>query len=133
AYLETLPPAERDRQEQARRRCEGPLAAAAGPGPLAADPACRSYLEGRAAFRAGDLVRADPAVFWAGAGGREAIIKDVKGLFRPGATPPRLAPQPPDLIPLHSQDGGRLLLHYDLRLQFPDAAQRGPRLQVEGR
>ena len=50
AYLETLPVGERRRQARARKRCES--AAGAAPALPAADPDCRAYLEGRAAFRA---------------------------------------------------------------------------------
>jgi hypothetical protein len=65
AYLETLPPAERDRQHQARvEACDPAAAAAIGLAGLGGNPQARAYLEGRARLFSGALIRDDKATFW---------------------------------------------------------------------
>ena len=105
AYLETLPPAERERLSKER-----------GP----------KFDEGLKAFRDGGLVRADPAMFWAGDKDRDAIIGEMKGLFgRGGASPDRmvLSPAPPT----YQREPDRTRIGFDLTVPLT------PRYLVHGR
>jgi hypothetical protein len=122
AYLLTLDPATRKRQE----KC-------AGRDRVAADPDCRAFRAGRSAFQAGDLVRADEKDFWALPKFRDPILEGVKAAFRPRSGPPieiNLLQAP---VPAWTREGDRLRLFFDVQIVLREGRTPAPRFTVEGR
>jgi hypothetical protein len=112
AYLDTLPPEERERQRQDRKG--------------------RAYRAGYAAFLQGGAVRADPNVFWASEELRAPVIKAVKDLFGPEAQRvPRIMPERNSLT-AWSREGERIRFHHDLRLLFVDPVRHAAGFEVQG-
>jgi hypothetical protein len=131
AYLDTLPPAERDRQHQARvESCDPALAAAAGLGALAGSPQARAYLAGRARLFSGELINAGPDTFWApNPRVREQVPARVRQAFRPGAPEDRFE-MAMTRMPQWERDGGvfRFLCDSQLTLLSPEGV---PAFMVE--
>ena len=106
AYLATLPPEERRRQNAER-----------GP----------KFEAGVKAFREGDFVRAEPPTFWAADKETEARISDgVKGLFgHGGESPDRLILA--SKMPTYHREGDQIRFGFDLAILLP------PQYMVQGR
>jgi hypothetical protein len=103
AYLDTLPPAEREKQAAELKR------------PL--KDRSKAFQEGEKAFRDGNVVRADPGVFWASPKEKDKIINGVRGIFGKGKTPEGLSLQPN--MPIYHRDGERVTLRFDLMIPLP--------------
>jgi hypothetical protein len=122
AYLNTLPPAERDRADQEREACDPAAAAAAGLGALGGNPKARAYLAGRSRLFDGAFVFAEPAVFW---GPTERVRKEVparvRQAFRQDATAPDHFEMVMTRIPQWERDGGtfRFLVDCQMSLAGP--------------
>jgi hypothetical protein len=87
AYLDTLPPAQRESQAEARRRCGPGVLGLAGmavlPGLTSRDKGARAWREGLAAFHQGGLLRLDPVEFWVDKQFRADIATGLKAIFDP--------------------------------------------------
>jgi hypothetical protein len=133
AYLDTLPPDQRDRAHQAREACDPAFAAAAGLGALAGQPAARDYLVGRAALFGGDLVRADPSAFWAP---NEKLRKEaperVRAAFRLAGPAQANFEVRISRMPLWERDGDRFRFLCDSQVTLPPTAPGAPSYVVEG-
>lgn len=102
AYLDTLPPPERERQAKER-----------GP----------DFDKGLAAFRAGSFVRYDPAVFWAGRHEKDPELERQKqekaaavfrGIFGRGGESPKDLRVPGHQLPIYHAEAGRVRLGFDV-------------------
>jgi hypothetical protein len=101
AYLDTLPPAERKEWEGKERKDWD-----------------AKHQAGWDALRQGDLVHADPAVFWASPKEKDKIISVVRGIFgSKGKTPEDLNLQP--AVPIYHRDADQVTLRFDLTLLLP--------------
>jgi hypothetical protein len=138
SYLETLPPAERARQERARAKAPSGVGPAAGPGAnLARDPEGQAYQAGKAAFLEGGLVQANPKTFWAS--DPKAVIEGVKDIFRPLAASASRIELAQIRMPEWDHVDGKLRGRYDVQIGLFDraaiAAGEGnpvPRFIVDG-
>jgi hypothetical protein len=106
AYLDTLPPAER--QEQGKQ------------------PRGDAFHSGMKAFRQGNVIRAEPGVFWASPKEKDKIISGVRGIFGTGKTPERLSLQ--GSVPVYHRDADRVTFRFDLTILLPP--QYGVQSQV---
>jgi hypothetical protein len=134
AYLRTLPPPERQRQEAALSRCHlGAALAVTGPGPFALrDSACEDFLKGRQAFFKGDLVRADS--FWAKRDQRQEIIDRVKGCFNPmHVARDRMFSLQQESAPLWQRVGDDLCFYFTFQLNILNPEKQAPEWSIEGR
>ncbi len=94
AYLDTLPPAVREEEDK--------------------KPRGKKFEAGLKAFRQGDIVRADPAKFWASS--KEKIISAVHGLF--GKDKDATITLRPAL-PVFRHDGDQVSFRYDAVILLP--------------
>jgi hypothetical protein len=148
-FLATLPPGEREaaRKSAQDRSLALLLAASIGDGALPwADPAAAlarlslpadlaaaraASLPGFAGFTDGDLVRAEPGVFWAPPDVSDEIVKLTRAQFRhPGAAlAAALTPDRNVLVPVIRREGDRLESGWDVGMAVPASK---PRYFVEG-
>jgi hypothetical protein len=130
AYLDTLPPGQRRRQEKAARRCRV-AAVAAGPAPLAlTDADCRAYQKGLQAFCAGGIVRAEPGTFWSSR--PEQISRAVKAGFSPGSGEVLQMHLREVRVPLWQEEGGRIEVAFTVQMPLLNPQTGRPRAIVEG-
>jgi hypothetical protein len=153
AFLQTLPPAEREgtRKAARERRLSLQLADGVGPGALpgaspgavlplaglAADEELgrRMWLPGFAEFRAGGLVRADKGVFWAPPESRDEMIQMARDLFHGPNRELAMVLTPEgglggNRVPVVREEGGRFIIGHDVTLRIPVTAQR---YMIDGR
>jgi hypothetical protein len=135
AYLDSLPPDERERLGPAAQRNRLSMALAiTGPAPLGLrDQAGEEYLKGRLAFQDGKVIRADDKTFWASPVLRADIIKDVKRVFQPhnpDKQPALFSLQAPKM-PVYHQAGGQITFLFDASIGLLDPEKNIPRYSVE--
>jgi hypothetical protein len=124
AYLDTLPPKERDEAHRLREKwCDPAVGAAGGLGALGGYPKARAYLAGRARLFDGEFVNADPSLFW---GPTERVRKEVpprvRQAFRPDATLPDHFEMVMTRLPQWERDGNvfRFLVDTQMSLASPN-------------
>lgn len=138
AYLDTLPPAERDRAHQQREACDPALAAAAGLGVLGGNPQARAYLAGRARLFSGELINDSPSVFWAPTPRvRAEVPARVRQALRPDATSGDHFEMAMTRMPEWARDGDRFRFLCDSQMMMvgPDggvAFMVDTQVEVEG-
>jgi hypothetical protein len=96
AYLDTLPPAERKKQDKERGE---------------------EFKNGLKAFRAGAVVRADPDKFWAVPKEKDNIIAGVRGIFGKGKSPENLYLK--SSLPMYRRDANQVTFRFDLMIPLP--------------
>jgi hypothetical protein len=96
AYLDTLPPAERKKQDKERGG---------------------EFTKGLKAFRAGDVVRADPDKFWAVPKEKDKIIAGVRGIFGKDESPENLNLK--TTLPIYHRDADQVRFRFDLMIPLP--------------
>ena len=135
-YLDTLKPAERERQRKAwlanRLQATAPLA---GPLPLGQDDrAYRAFLDGREALAKGSLLRIDEKKFWTSKRERETIVNLLRHTFQPeGEGKPRFFLRLAQAqLPLSRRHNGELTILFDMSLNYQDEANARPTYVVDG-
>jgi len=96
AYLDTLLPAERKKQDKERGE---------------------KFAAGLKAFRQGDVVRADPETFWAVPKEKDKIIAGVRGIFGKAKNPEGLYLRPN--LPVYHRDADQVRFRFDLMIPLP--------------
>jgi hypothetical protein len=110
AYLDTLPPAERKKQGAAHEKKE----AERSQEEIELE---EKFQAGKKAFRAGDVVRADPDKFWAVLKEKDKIIAGVRGIFGKDESPENLNLK--STLPIYHRDADQVRFRFDLMIPLP--------------
>jgi hypothetical protein len=135
-YLDTLKPAEREREKKARQTLRLLNAApVAGLAPLGLyDTACRDFQNGLPKLAQGTLIRIDNKKFWTSKRERETILRQIEQTFQPhpdGLPTFRLQVQGTQMPLSRTVDGERVFL-LDANLLYLDGPGGRPKYLVNG-